>query len=224
MQSIDINTRIPYSSDITKKWTFLQYAYSLWQNQEFVSEPLKVKEELHDVTHTIYTGITKEEFVLYLYFTDIKEVKLVGKNADCILSFATGDVVLSYYERPLHMVMDAIIQKMNSFVPDEEPNFDFKMYFFLPERNSEFYYQFISFVYNLEETNVKSNGIKICDKKGHFKQYFDLEFPRDNLDKFLYYDGNIFIGSHSQNDMIVVFNLPRSKVLELRQWCMTYEN
>jgi len=191
--------------------------------KEFSAEPIKIVEN-NGMEHSIYLNIFFEEFARYLYFLDIKEALLRGKNADCYITLETGDVLLKYYDKLLIQEMEDMMVEMESIEFENIPEFDFKMYFFVPERGPEFYYQFISFVYYLSEVDVPKHGIKICDRKGNFQRYDSLKFPHENLDKFIYFDGNIFIGSHSQNNMIITFNLPKNKLLELRRWCTEYED
>ena len=222
MLNYEIKNKINYEENADKKWIFLQYVYELFSEKEFKNEPVKIVEN-NGLTHTIYRNLTKQEFVLYLYFLDIKEAKLRGKNADCLIDLETGDIKITFYDKLLAQDIEDVVNKMKEITFDEMPQFDLRMYFFVPGRDSEFFYQFISFVYYLAETDVPTHGIKICDAKGEFQTYNSLKFPHENLDKFLYYDGNIFIGSHSQNNMIIVYNLPRNKLLELRQWCNMYE-
>ena len=222
-QNLLIKHDIPLTDTVNKKWRFLQYAYRLWQDGEFVKEPLKIHEARQDITHSIYTGISEMEFVLYVYFIEVKDIVLRGRNADCVLFYDEASVELTYYDKFHRDTMNNIFKKFDDAKYIDEPNFDFKMYFYIPEYDSEFYYQLISFIYYMSEVNAKEYGLKICDRKGNFKTYNSLDFPYENLDKFLYYDGNIFIGSHSQDNMIVVFNLPKNRILELRRWCNEYK-
>ena len=223
MIDFEMNNKIEYIEEFDKKWQFLQYVYKFRCLKEFASEPVKIV-ETNDMEHYIYLNITMGEFCRYLYFLDIKKAQLRGKNADCIVKFDDGSVKLTFYDKLLVQQMEDIINEMKNVEFSDIPNFDLKMYFFVPERDANFYYQFISFVYYLSEVDVPAYGIKICDRKGNFQRYNSLKFPHENLDKFLYFDGNIFIGSHSQNNMIVTYNLPRNKLLELRRWCNEYED
>lgn len=221
MLEYEINKKIEYNEDLDKKWSFLQYVYRLWSNPEFSKESLKIK-ETRDVTHTIYLNLSEMEFILYIYYLDIDKVCLRGKNADCVVNYESGEVNMKFYDRLLFQEMNSVLADMETFEFAQKPTFDFTTYFYIPERDSEFYYKLISFIYYLSEVDVPNNGIKICDRCGNFQTYNSLKFPHDNLDKFLYYDGNIFIGSHSQNNMIIVYNLPKNKLLEIRRWCMEY--
>ena len=216
-----VEEQINYDEKIDKKWYFLQYIYQLWMANEYSKELLKVKENNGSI-HSIYLNLNKEEFLLYLYFLDIKEVKFRGKNSDCIVEYEENKVTISYYDKKFVQDIEDMVQETKNFVYEQIPDFGFKMYFYVPEKDQEFYYKLISFIYYLSEVDIQQYGIKICDRKGNFQKYNSLKFPHDNLDKFVYYDGNIFIGSHSQTNMIIIYNLPKEKLLELRRWCNEY--
>lgn len=224
MLEYKIEETIKYRDDIDKKWQFLQFVYNLHSQEEFEKETFKIIEN-NEVSHKIYVGITEEEFLRYIYFLDVERAVLRGKNADCDIVFETGEIVLKYFDHAFDNKMYEYIDNLNALEIEPMDENEFKMYFYVPENDNEFYYQFIQFIYYMSDTYVKKYGIKICSPQGKFETYNDLRFPRENLHKFLYYDkdNKIFIGSHSKNNMIVTFNLPRNKLLELRRWCNEYQ-
>ena len=211
---------IEFSEKDDKKWTFLQYVYEIFCFDDFqrLAKPINVTEN-NGIIHNIYLNLTKDEFIRYLYFIDIKSVKIRGKNIDCILTYDIGKIELDYYDKILYNDVCEILDKINEIVIEPMPKFDTKMYFYVNKTGDE-YFDFIEFLSTLPEVDIHGNGIKICDHKGEFIQYYTLRFPRENLDKFLYYDGNIFIGSHSKNKMLALFNLPKERIMEIRTFCL----
>ncbi len=220
-----IKENIKYVENIDKKWQFLQVVYFLRSQSEFEKETIKIIEN-NDIVHKIYLNITEDEFLKYLYFLDIKCALLRGKNADCEIYLESGEIILKYYDRAFDSKMYECIENLNALEFKDMNKDAFKMYFFVPEYDDEFYYQLIQFIYYMSDTDFKKYGVKICNPQGKFEVHENLRFPHEHLKKFLYYDkdNDIFIGSHSKNNMIVTFNLPKNKLLELRRWCNEYQN
>ena len=220
-----LKENIKYNDEIDKKWQFLQLVYFLHSQKEFQKETFKIIEK-NEVSHKIYTNITEDEFLRYIYFLDIDKAILRGKNADCDIIFDTGEIILTYFDHAFDDEMYGYIDNLNAVKLKPMNKEQFKMYFFVPEHDEKFYFQLINFIYYLSDTDIKKYGLKICNLQGKFESYYDLRFPHDNLNKFIYYDpdNDIFIGSHSKNNMIVTFNLPKLKLLELRRWCNEYQD
>lgn len=205
--------------NISKKWALLQLSFSAWQLDNFKNTVCVIKEE-NGSMHDIFTNLTLEEFLEHVFILDVENISFRGKFTDCVIDFSKCEVFFKTYDEKHFLLLDDLFEKFSSisFIEDYAPGFEVS-FTIKNKLTDDFCYNLISFIYYLSDTNIKKYGIKIGDRTGKFNVYYDLKFSRTALDKFIYMDDNIFISLHPNTNTIVVSNLPKNKIMELRQWC-----
>ena len=203
-------------NDKRPQWTAMHYAYEMWTQEEFCNNYLYIVERRDDTEHYVYSGMNLEELLLYSDFLDIKEVKLHGKRVDCNIFVDDNLVRLTYYDKFSIDIASEIMSAINNVRILNEPFFYFKTSFYCSGKETdEKNYRLIKTIAGLEEVNIEKYGINICNRKGSYDKYFDLNVPMINLRNFFYYDRNVFIGLLSETGLMVVYGIQKNSYFEI---------